>query len=409
MSALENSDYLEPPADRTAKIRRLVLFGRADLGRGDRSAALARLAQLNDMAADARGEFATAWAQAYGPNHLVEVIASTWSAGTAPSAANFAVDMLAAERLLRSPAPKEMPDLRSKLADVVAAEQAAAELRGHVALASGGAKAARDWFARAGNIGPEVMAAVAAADGDGNQVDNLTKDTGRRVNMLAARVDLLQKSGKTDEARAAFTDLRVLAGTADLDDPPLARLAPLAAALGWPADWRTPVTPSDLGSRPPLDSFGPFRWTGWQAPDWSLPDHEGRTVRRSDFRGKPIILIFYQGMGCVHCVEQLADFSPKTKDFADAGIEIVAIGTDTPEGLKASAARGTLPFKVLSDTAMSTFRAFHAYDDFERLPLHGTILIDGAGRVRWQDIGAEPFTDPDFLLVEAKRLLKYPR
>jgi peroxiredoxin len=158
-----------------------------------------------------------------------------------------------------------------------------------------------------------------------------------------------------------------------------------------------------------LESFGPFRWSGWQAPEWSLPNHEGRTVRRSDFRGKPIVVIFYQGMGCVHCVEQLADFSPKAKDFSDAGIEIIAIGTDTVEALKTSIGRGTLPFTVLSDPGATAFRAFHAYDDFERMPLHGTSLIDGAGRVRWQDIGAEPFSDADFLFTEAKRLLKFPQ
>jgi peroxiredoxin len=302
-----------------------------------------------------------------------------------------------------------MPDVRAKIGVHQEIEKRTAELRGHVALANGGTKAARDWFAKAGDVGPELKLAVAAADGDATQTDQLSQDTGRRVYRLANRVDLLHRVGKTDAARAAFSDLRVLAGTADLDDPPLARLAPLAVSFGWPADWRTPVSPADLGTRPPLDSFGPFRWSGWEAPDWSLRDHEGRASHRSDFRGKPIVVIFYQGMGCVHCVEQLADFSPKAKEFADAGIEIVAIGTDTPEALKASAARGTLPFTVLSDPGFTAFRAFHAFDDFERMPLHGTILVDGNGRVRWQDIGAEPFNDPDFLLIEAKRLLKYSR
>jgi peroxiredoxin len=409
LRALEDSDYLDAPKDRAEQARRLVLLGRADLGRDDRSAALVRLARLNDFTADARGEVAAAWAQAYGPNHLAEVVAASFAAGAAASPAEFAVDVLAAERLLRGPAPTPMPDVRAKIAAHRDIEQRTAELRGHVAFANGGTKAARDLLAKAGETGPEVMAALAAAEGDATRTDQLSQDTGRRVYRLANRVDLLQRVGKTDLARVAFADLRVLAGTADLDDPPLARLAPLAASLGWPADWRTPVSPADLGSRPPLDSFGPFRWSGWEAPDWSLRDHEGRASHRSDFRGKPIVVIFYQGMGCVHCVEQLADFSPKAKEFADAGIEIVAIGTDTPEALKASAARGTLPFTVLSDPALTAFRAFHAYDDFERMPLHGTILVDGNGRVRWQDIGAEPFNDPDFLLIEAKRLLKYSR
>ena len=49
-----------------------------------------------------------------------------------------------------------------------------------------------------------------------------------------------------------------------------------------------------------------------------------------------------------------------------------------------------------------------AIDDFENRALHGTFLIDGAGKVRWQDISFEPFNEPKFLLTEAKRLLRLP-
>jgi len=42
------------------------------------------------------------------------------------------------------------------------------------------------------------------------------------------------------------------------------------------------------------------------------------------------------------------------------------------------------------------------------MPLHGTFLIDAAGKVRWQDISFEPFTAVNFLLEEAERLLSLP-
>jgi hypothetical protein len=54
------------------------------------------------------------------------------------------------------------------------------------------------------------------------------------------------------------------------------------------------------------------------------------------------------------------------------------------------------------------FKAYRAYDDFEKMALHGTFLVDGDGLVRWQDINYEPFSEPRFLLGEAKRLLKLP-
>ena len=57
---------------------------------------------------------------------------------------------------------------------------------------------------------------------------------------------------------------------------------------------------------------------------------------------------------------------------------------------------------------MEHFRRYRAYDDFEDMPLHGTFLVDGSGRVRWQDVSYEPFMDWEFLLEEAQRLLALP-
>jgi hypothetical protein len=40
------------------------------------------------------------------------------------------------------------------------------------------------------------------------------------------------------------------------------------------------------------------------------------------------------------------------------------------------------------------------------MALHGTFFVDRAGKVCWMDTGFEPFTEADFVLKEAKRLLK---
>jgi len=53
-------------------------------------------------------------------------------------------------------------------------------------------------------------------------------------------------------------------------------------------------------------------------------------------------------------------------------------------------------------------KVYRAFDDFEHIPLHGTFLIDGAGRVRLQNISYEPFRDASWLLTESQRLLAMP-
>ena len=111
-------------------------------------------------------------------------------------------------------------------------------------------------------------------------------------------------------------------------------------------------------------------------------------------------------------MEQLNAFAPLAKEFENAGISLIAIGVDPKQALKLTQEQckvgASFPFPVVSDRDMKIFKAYGAYDDFEKMPLHGAFLIDGKGLVRWQDISFQPFKQTAFLLSEAKRLLKLP-
>ena len=146
------------------------------------------------------------------------------------------------------------------------------------------------------------------------------------------------------------------------------------------------------------------------APSWSARTASNDLVSGEEYDGRPRILIFYLGFGCLHCVEQLHSFAPKLQDFRAAGIDLVAISTETPEELQIGIKNfdDQIEIPLLSDGEKQVFRAFRCWDDFENQPLHGTFLIDAKGQVRWQDISYEPFNDPEFLLTEAKRLLELP-
>ena len=225
---------------------------------------------------------------------------------------------------------------------------------------------------------------------------------------------LLNASGKTKEADKAFGQLRELGQAVDLSAPVFARLAPIAERLGLPEDWRPELKPNPDDPTehpfPDLDTLGPFRWKPAPASPWRLPDSTGKCLSLADYQGRPVVVVFYLGFGCLHCVEQLQAIAPKMDAFRKAGLEIVAISTESkPELAKALAAyeKGgdSVPFPLVADPKLATFRAYRAYDDFEKVPLHGTFLVDASGDVRWQDVSHEPFTEIDFLLKEAKRLL----
>jgi peroxiredoxin len=123
------------------------------------------------------------------------------------------------------------------------------------------------------------------------------------------------------------------------------------------------------------------------------------------------VLVFFLGKGCPHCIAQLQGFEPMAEKFKAAGIELHAISSDQPAGVKETISigktNGGFPFPIYSDAHGAAFRAFGAWDDFEAKPLHGTFLVDAQGRLRWQHISYEPYMEAEFLLKEAQRLLKF--
>ena len=256
------------------------------------------------------------------------------------------------------------------------------------------------WLARAGDIpGALEQAREAVEEGPGE------------VPPLAVLVDLLWKQGDKQKAVEQFSELRPLASRADLDAPLLSRLAPIAKFAGVEGDWRIEPEPaSDLGDRPQLDTLGPVRWQPYLSTSWDAIAADGAQVTDDQFAGRPRIVIFYLGAGCLHCVEQLHVFGPRAAEFRQAGIDLVAISTESVDQLKTGIKNfdGTIDIPLLANPDHQAFHDYRCWDDFEDQPLHGTFFIDSNNRVRWQDISYEPFMDADFLLEEAQRLLEIP-
>jgi peroxiredoxin len=256
------------------------------------------------------------------------------------------------------------------------------------------------WLADAGDMDAAIKTAQQAV-----------KQGKGQVRPMAILIDLQWRNDDRDAAKKNLEKLRELATHADLQTPILARLQPVAKAAGLEGDWRKPLTSADdIGERPPLDELGPFRWQPYSAPTWRASLSDGTEVHSFEFDGRPRLVIFYLGFGCLHCIEQLHAFSPRAAEFDAAGIELIAISTETIDQLKTGMKDYDQPIAIplMADPSHDAFKQFRCWDDFEDQPLHGTFLIDARGRVRWQDISHEPFTDVDFMLDEAKRLLELP-
>ena len=343
--------------------------------------------------------------------------------GIEPHLTKFKVDQEEAKKTAKEKAEKE----KKKEKEVKAAEKKAhdqfqknikkfenvvVELKGYLAAMNGDFKTAKEALSKRPSQQSPVLRHLAygdhekAAELSKAQIDKKDKQT----IVLAKAIHALYHAKKDDAAwKVGFEDLRKFGSEVDLESPVFARLAPIAKELGYPADWRLAhKLAGDLLPRPNLDELGPLHWTPPPAPEFSLPDQHQKKVSLSEYRGKPVILVFYLGAGCLHCTEQMTAMADRYSDFEKSGLSILAISTDDIANLKDSQdnySKGDIPFPIVSDAAKNIFKQYTAHDDFEDQPLHGTFVLNAKGQILWSDISADPFMDIDFLIKESRRLV----
>ena len=239
-------------------------------------------------------------------------------------------------------------------------------------------------------------------------------DGKNQVLPLATYIHVLESMGDQSESEKQFSILQNQSSLIDIEFSPFTRVLPIAKRLGETENWKTDKSwrGEDFGDNKPekLNHLGPLVYQSPSAPNFDLLCEDGTRVSLESFSGKPLLLIFYLGHNCEHCVEQLNNLSPFAKEFENSGIEIVAVGPEKLSELAkahnlCSSGEEGFPFKLYSDLESGSFKDYRSYDDFEGMPLHGVFLIDRSSKLRWMDVGPEPFQDIKFLLRESKRLL----
>ncbi len=207
--------------------------------------------------------------------------------------------------------------------------------------------------------------------------------------------------GEKDKAAEYYGRLLFVWSDAD----PGLRWMESAKALGLTAE------PKDVSPAPQrnyrktnLDHLGPAAWEPYDSPELKALDAEGKTVALEEYRGKNLLLVFYLGEECPHCMKQLVAIKERISDFQLNNTQVAAISSASPDRVAASEKLSSLSIRLLSDTNHENAKRFHSYDEFEEIELHSTILIDSRGKVHWARTGGDAFMDLDFLVGEIKRI-----
>lgn len=111
---------------------------------------------------------------------------------------------------------------------------------------------------------------------------------------------------------------------------------------------------------------------GTKAPDFSLQDKEGNTVRLSDFLGRRIVLYFYPRDNTPGCTRQACGFAQNYQEFERRGVVVIGISKDSVASHLKFAQKYDLPFVLLADPER---QAIEAYDVWKEKKLYGKVSM----------------------------------
>lgn len=109
---------------------------------------------------------------------------------------------------------------------------------------------------------------------------------------------------------------------------------------------------------------------GTKAPDFTLFDKNGESVRLSDFIGKKIVLYFYPKDNTPGCTRQACAFAQSYDAFQEKDIIVIGISKDSVTSHLKFAEKHDLPFILLSDPEL---QAIQAYDVWKEKKLYGKV------------------------------------
>ncbi|HXF63411.1 MAG TPA: peroxiredoxin [Caldilineaceae bacterium] len=136
---------------------------------------------------------------------------------------------------------------------------------------------------------------------------------------------------------------------------------------------------------------------GAPAPDFELPDANGKTVRLSDFRGQPVVLVFYPLDWSPACSDQLSLYQMELEEFRKYGAVLLGISVDSIYSHGAWALLRGLQFPLLSDFEPkgAVARRYNVYRERDGFSERALYVVDPEGIIRYAHVSPQLPHIPD--------------
>ena len=145
---------------------------------------------------------------------------------------------------------------------------------------------------------------------------------------------------------------------------------------------------------------------GTKAPDFRLPSTPDQLVSLHEFRGRPVVLVFYPADWSPVCGDQTTLYNELLPEFHHLNAELLGISVDGPWCHLAFARDRKLRFPLLADfepkgAVSRRYGVYRLQDGFCERAL---FVIDGEGIIRWSyvsPVGVNPGADGILTALEA--------
>lgn len=118
------------------------------------------------------------------------------------------------------------------------------------------------------------------------------------------------------------------------------------------------------------------------APDFELPGTGGRSWTLSEFRGHPVVLVFYPGDDTPVCTKQLNSYNDGLDEFGQLTAQVVGISSQNVESHERFASRHGLRIPLLADTNKAVAAAYGTLGPLG-FPRRSVVIVDRDGIVRY--------------------------
>ncbi|OYV76782.1 MAG: hypothetical protein B7Z66_07540 [Chromatiales bacterium 21-64-14] len=143
---------------------------------------------------------------------------------------------------------------------------------------------------------------------------------------------------------------------------------------------------------------------GALAPEFQLPDQNGRVRSLHEERGRWVVLYFYPKDDTTACTREACEFRDQFVAFSEAGAQVLGVSLDRVKSHEHFAVKHGLPFPILSDRGGWVALAYGVRGGLGPLKYakRATFLIDPQGRVARIYRKVKPKTHVDEVIADLR-------